>query len=169
MNTTDELRLLKDPLENQFGYQLRRAAFATISALADSFAKLHLRLTETTFLRFVHANPGCTQSEVGRALGVKRANLVPIVNDLMANGFLERTPADGRSHALYVTKEGGDLHRKINEIVLEHEQYFFGDLSADERATLMRVFRSLRRKGERRDETQGGRDETQGGRRRDSR
>jgi DNA-binding MarR family transcriptional regulator len=152
MGTTDEARALEDPLDNQLGYQLRRAAFATVSALAESFGELGLRLTETTFLRFVHANPGCTQSEVGRALGAKRANLVPIVNDLMANGFIERTPADGRSHALYVTKQGGELHRRINKIVMEHEEYFFGDVPDDTRRVLMQVFRALRRKGEARDE-----------------
>lgn len=148
MKTTDPIRPLKDPLEHQLGYQLRRAAFATISALVESFSALGLRLTETTFLRFVHANPGCTQAEVGRALGVKRANLVPIVNDLMRNGYLERTPADGRSHSLYVTKEGIELHRKINRIVADHERFFFGDLPDDARQMLMGVFRSLRSKGD---------------------
>jgi DNA-binding MarR family transcriptional regulator len=146
MKATDDIPALKDPLEDFLGYQLRRAAFATLSPLVDSFAELGASSTEAIVIRFVRANPGCTQAEIGRAIGVKRTNLVPIVGGLMLKGLLERTAADGRSHSLYLTEEGRELHRKITKVAREHEEYFFGDIPDDLRRILMQAFRSLRAK-----------------------
>jgi hypothetical protein len=72
------------------------------------------------------------------------------VNGLMANELLERTPADGRSHALYRTRQGAELHRKIAKVGLEHGTYFFGDMPVSTRQILLQAFRSLRDKGEQR-------------------
>jgi DNA-binding MarR family transcriptional regulator len=148
MNATDMTSTLKDPLEDFLGYQLRRAAFATLTPLVEAFAELGVNPTEAIALRFVRANPGCTQADIGRAIGVKRTNMVPVVTGLMAKGLLERTPADGRSNSLYLTKEGGELHRRITKVALEHEQFFFGDVTDPARQVLMQAFRTLRAKGE---------------------
>ena len=148
MKPTDNSPKLRDPLEPLLGYQLRRAAFVTLSALVESFAGLGLSSTEAIVIRFVHANPGCTQADIGRAIGVKRTNMVPIVNSLMVKALLERTSADGRSHSLYLTEKGGKLHLKIAKIHRENEKYFFGDVPDDTRQALMQVIRSLRAKGE---------------------
>ena len=148
MNTTDKPPALHDPLENLLGYQMRRAAFLTLSALAESFAGLGLSSTESIVIRFVHANPGCTQADIVRAIGVKRTNMVPIVNGLMVKGLLERTPADGRSHSLYLTGKAGETHRRIAKLTLEHEEYFFGDVPDDTRQILMQAFLMLRAKAE---------------------
>jgi DNA-binding MarR family transcriptional regulator len=148
MSDNDNTPVLKDPLENFLGYQLRRAAFTTLAALVDSFADLGVSNTEGVIIRFVHTNSGCTQADIGRAIGVKRTNMVPIINGLMVKGLLERAPADGRSHSLYLTEAGGELHRRIVRVHLEHEKYFFGDLPEETRRMLMESFRSLRAKGD---------------------
>ncbi len=150
MNETDKTTALNDPLEHLASYQLRRAALSTIIALTDAFAALGLAQTEAIIIRFVKANPGCTQADIGRAIGVKRTNMVPIVNGLMTKELLERTAADGRSHALYLTKAGAKLHDKIAKIALEHDAFFFGDIPDETRQLLMQVFRSLRAKAEQR-------------------
>jgi DNA-binding MarR family transcriptional regulator len=148
MNATDNARTLKDPLANFLSYQLRRAAFVTLSALTDSLEGLGLTSTEAVVIRFVHANPGCTQADIGRAIGVKRTNMVPIVNGLMVKKLLERTAADGRSHSLYLTVDGVQLHREIVTVARENEEYFFGDVPEGARQELMNLLRSLRAKGE---------------------
>lgn len=149
MNETDKTPTLIDPLDHFVGYQLRRAGLSTIIALADSYAALGLTQTEAIIIRFVKANPGCTQADIGRAIGVKRTNMVPIVNGLMTKELLDRTAADGRSHSLYLTKEGGKIHDKIAKIAMKHEEFFFGDVPDDTRQILMEVFRSIRAKAER--------------------
>ena len=148
MSATDNTPALRDPLENFLGYQLRRAAFVTLSSLVDSFAELGVSNTEGVIIRFVQANPGCTQADIGRAIGVKRTNMVPIINSLVVKCLLERAPADGRSHALHLTEAGDELHRRIVRVHLEHEKYFFGDLPEETRRILMESFRSLRAKDE---------------------
>ena len=139
---------LRDPLEDLLGYQLRRASLVTFGALAETFEALGVRLTEAIIIRLIEANPGCNQAEISRSLGVKRTNMVPIINGLMVKGLLERAPADGRSHSLYLTEAGGELHRRIVRVHLEHEKYFFGDLPEEMRRILMESFRSLRAKGD---------------------
>ena len=126
-----------------------------MSALLDSYSAVGMNLTEAAIIRLVQANPGCTQAEIGRALGVKRTNLVPVVADLMTSGLLERAPADGRSHSLHLTAKGVERHRKIAKLHLEHEQYFFGDLPDKTRRLLMQIFRLLRDKGVSRREAEG--------------
>jgi DNA-binding MarR family transcriptional regulator len=145
----DNASTLKDPLEDVLGYQLRRAAFAVLTPLVEAFAALEVSPTEAIVIRFVRVNPGCTQAEIGRAIGVKRTNMVPVANGLVEKGLLERTPVDGRSNSLYLTKEGGELHRKITKVASEHEEFFFGDVPEDLRQILMQAFRALRAKGER--------------------
>ena len=61
MNANENIPGLKDPLENFLGYQLRRAAFATLSALVDAFDGLGVSNTEGVIIRFVHTN------QIGRA------------------------------------------------------------------------------------------------------
>jgi DNA-binding MarR family transcriptional regulator len=148
MKSSDEIDTLEDPLEDLLSYQLRRAAFVTLTDLTESFARLELTTTEAIVIRFVHANPGCTQADIGRALGVKRTNMVPIANGLMTRDLIERTAADGRSHSLYLTKAGSELHRKIAKVSVDHEQRFFGDTPAATRQLLMQTFRALRAKAE---------------------
>ena len=150
MNADKKTPSLIDPLEDFLGYQLRRAAFGTMGVLLDAYADLGLSPTEAMVLRFAQANPRCTQAEIGRALGVKRTNMVPIVTRLMSSGLLERTPADGRSHSLYLTAKGVERHRRIAKLTLEFEQYFFADFPEKTRQILMQAFRSLRAKAEQR-------------------
>ena len=137
---------LIDPLEDHLGYQLRRASLVTLSALADVFEPLGLRLGEAIIIRFVMANPGCNQAEISRALGVKRTNMVPAVNGLVEAGLIRRLPADGRTNALHLTDQGADLHDKIARVALDHERRFFGDLDDQTRATLMQALRAIRAK-----------------------
>jgi len=148
MNTSEKTSALKDPMENLLGYHLRRAAFATWTPLVEAFAALGVNPTEATVIRFVRVNPGCTQADIGRAIGVKRTNMVTVVNGLMTKHLLERTAADGRSHSLYLTEAGTDLLRKINRIATEHEEFFFGDVPDSVRQVLMEAFRVLRVKAE---------------------
>ena len=135
---------LNDPLDGQLGYQLRRASIDLLAALTDSFAVLGVRVTEAVILRFVDANPGCNQAEIGRALGVTRTNMVPIVSGLVDAGLVRRDIADGRTHALHLTKPGVDLHGRIARATLDHERAFFGDIDEAERAIFMKLLRSIR-------------------------
>jgi DNA-binding MarR family transcriptional regulator len=78
---------------------------------------------------------------VGSLLGIQRANLVPLLNDLCDRGLLERRPAphDRRAAALYLTQEGERLLAEAQMLVAEHEERMLGRLSAAERVKLIEL------------------------------
>lgn len=138
--------MLRDPLEDMVGYQMRRASLVTFSALSDAFEELGLRPTEAIIIRLVEANPGCNQAEIGRTLGVKRTNMVPIIGGLVEAGLISRSVADGRTHALHLTEQGIAMHGRIAEAAQKHENHFVGDLDDATKAILLQLFRSIRAK-----------------------
>jgi DNA-binding MarR family transcriptional regulator len=146
MPGSDHLQELRDPLENLLGHQLRRASQATLAALSEAFEEYEVTLTEAIIVRLVEANPGCNQAEIGRALGVKRTNMVPVVAGLVDAGLLRREAADGRTNALFLTPAGQALHDRIAARSLVHEQHYFGDIDATTRRILLDVLQGIRKK-----------------------
>ena len=62
-------------------------------------------------LSIIDANPGINQGNVGKALGIQRANMVPLLKRLEAAGYVrrERDPQDERALAVVLTEEGRAL------------------------------------------------------------
>jgi DNA-binding MarR family transcriptional regulator len=138
---------LRDPLEDMLGYQLRRASQATLSALSEAFEEQGVTITEAIIIRLVRANPGCNQAEIGRTLGVRRTNMVPIVAGLVDRELLRREAADGRTNALFLTPSGLALHDRIEAASLALERHYFGDIDPDTRRIVLDVLLRVRKKG----------------------
>ncbi|WP_394442371.1 MarR family winged helix-turn-helix transcriptional regulator (plasmid) [Sphingobium naphthae] len=115
---------LHDPIASRLGYLLRRASATMMADLGEALGAVGLRPVEGTILILVGANPGCIQSELGRALGIKRANMVPLVAGLTAQDYLEKSPVDGRSFALSLTPRGEKARARVDEIMDAHEAGF---------------------------------------------
>src|SRR5271157_4262422 len=90
------------PLERQLGYALRRAQIAVFRNFFRSFEGFDIRPAQYSILTIIECNPGLRQSEVSEALGIKRANLVAMIDELERRKLLRRDPApnDRRSYAL---------------------------------------------------------------------
>ena len=144
MADTRPSRDLRDPLEDNLDYQLRRAALVTLQPLVAALGELGLKPADATILRFVAANPGCMQIAISRALGVQRTNLAPAVAALEAAGHLRREAADKRSQGLYLTAQGEALLARVRAAGEAHEQAYFGFLSDDARAAMLRWCREIR-------------------------
>ncbi|MBV1687178.1 MarR family transcriptional regulator [Novosphingobium sp. G106] len=129
MTTEEPCDTLIDPLADKIGYQLRRASLAYLTHLTLAVEAFDLRIAEMTFLMFVAVNPGCSQGEVSRVLGVKRTNMVPTVTELVKRGYLVREAADGRTNALTLTASGMSLHASLSEAIDGCDQRFFGDMA----------------------------------------
>jgi DNA-binding MarR family transcriptional regulator len=115
---------LQDPVAARLGYMLRRASAAMMAGLGTGLAEIGLRPVEGTVLILVGANPGCIQSDVGRMLGIKRANMVPLIATLAGRGLVEKSPVDGRSLALFLTASGEALRAQVDAIMDAHEVRF---------------------------------------------
>ena len=134
---------LTNPLDGLLGYQLRRASQAMLDDLLAALKDLELRPTSVSVLLLIAANPGITQSRIGQALAIERANMVPMTAKLTEQGMLSRLRADGRSHGLHLTEEGKKAVIKIRRRIADHESKFWGETKAPERATMLNFLRAL--------------------------
>lgn len=136
-------RVLDNPLEARLGYQLRRASAVILADLAAALEDLVIRPTEASVLTLIARNPGITQSEIGRVLAIKRANMAPIAALLGERDLIERSRPDGRSQGLNVTAAGAALACEIDRRIDRHEARFLPDLPAADRRALVTLVRRV--------------------------
>lgn len=139
---------LTDPVALRLGYMLRRASAAMMAGLGIALAEIGLRPVEGTILILVGANPGCIQSDVGRMLGIKRANMVPLVAALAGRGLVDKSPVDGRSLALSLTPAGELLRMQVDAIMDAHETRFERLLAGRDISLLREALRLIAEEGE---------------------
>lgn len=132
-----------DPLEDLLGYWLRRASTAMMADLGSSLAPADLRPTEATILILIRANPGLTQSDIGRVLGIARANMAPLMGGLLKRGFIQKSRVDGRSQSLALTELGVDKVCAAQTIIDAHEARFRGRLDVALLPDMITALRTL--------------------------
>ena len=137
-----------DPFDDLLGYHLRRASALAMADLCAALAKFELRPAEASILWIVAVNPQITQSRIGRMLGIRRANMVPLVAGLTRRGYLSSTPVDGRSSGLQLTTSGKAVARKSRNAADKHDQKLFGALSAQDRRRWIAELRALWEQGD---------------------
>ena len=134
---------MDDPLSQFPGYVLRRASIATIGRLHDHLAAHDLRATEASLIILMRDREGITQSEAGRVLGIKRANMVPLTAKLEARGLLTRTQMDGRSQGLALTKAGLAILRRVRAAIAKHEDETMARVPEDLRAHVIPILTAI--------------------------
>ena len=135
---------LVDPLAARLGYQLRRASVLMMADLGTRLAPTGLRPTEVTILLLIGANPGCQQGEVAELLGIRPANMVPLIAGLVKQGLVDRARADGRSHALSLTPKGRTRAAAVNKLLDRHETAFQSRLDKQALTGLLASLATLR-------------------------
>jgi DNA-binding MarR family transcriptional regulator len=139
-----ETPLLVNPLDDHVGYQLRRTSALLMSDLGARLAPTGLRATEITVLLVIRANPGCQQGAIGELLGVKPANMVPLVAKLMKDGLVDRAKADGRSHALTLTAAGRTKVSEVTHLLERHDAAMLAKLDRQSLTGLLAALAKLR-------------------------
>ena len=88
---------------------------------------------------------GLTQAELGRTLAIKRANLVGMLNELERRDLARRvpSPADRRSHALYLTANGRKMLTRFQRLAAEHEERATRMLSPSEKQSLLEMLQRV--------------------------
>jgi len=127
-------RNLENPFDSHLGYLLRRASNAVIGELAQRLDTIGLKVSEASILLLIERNPRITQSDLGRMLGIKRANMVPLAAGLESRGLVTREPVDGRSHGLVLTAAGNIAFAEASRIMAEQERYILERLGGDDRS-----------------------------------
>jgi len=126
-------------LSRLVGYHLRRASTIFALDFRDAVQGTGMRQVLVGVLAVVQANPNINQGMVGTLLGIKRANMVSLINELVELELLERTvpPTDRRAFSLTLTPAGDAMLEKCMRMIALHESRLLAPLSPTERQTLL--------------------------------
>ena len=120
--TNQEHRLYSRP-----GYHLRRASLVFSTQLNERLQQHELTSTEAVILISLLYEPNQTQSDLGRRLGIKRPNLVPVMARLVKRGLIHRVPLAGRAIGVSLTEAGTALAETADDITYQTDREFFMD------------------------------------------
>jgi DNA-binding MarR family transcriptional regulator len=121
------------------GYHLRRASAAVGNDFACALDGTGIRQVLFGILAIIKANPGINQGAVGRALGIQRANMVSLINELVDRALVDRKRSveDRRAFSLTLSAEGAAMLEECVGRINAHEDRLLADLSTVERTALI--------------------------------
>jgi DNA-binding MarR family transcriptional regulator len=138
---------MEDPLSSLPGYLLRRASASALAELNQQLAAIEANHTNISLLFLIGANPGITQSDAARLLGIQRANMVGLIARIEARGWIVRERVDGRSQALSLTRVGKSAQKRAWAIVEPFEASLLERVPTELRGHVMPILRHLWRDG----------------------
>ena len=132
-------------MQELVGYNIRRAELYMRQAFDCSVGQSGLRPSEFSILVLISSNALVTKADLGRALNIRRPNMVVLVDGLEHRGLVVRAEHehDRRMHTLRLTQKGRTLLAEAQR--LSHD----GELSATrcwterERAQVVALLRRL--------------------------
>jgi DNA-binding MarR family transcriptional regulator len=132
-------------LDQLVGYHLRRASGAFGAHFHLAMEGTGLRQVLFGILAIVSNSPGINQSAVGKLLGIKRANMVSLINELEAAGLIDRVedPRDRRAMALTVTAAGSALLQEGLGRIRAHEATMLAGFTDREKKDLVELLRRI--------------------------
>lgn len=121
------------------GYRLRRASAVFATDFAVTLEGTGIRQIPMGILSVVADNPGINQGTVGRLLGIKRANMVPLINELIESGLIvrETDPADRRAFTLAMSPAGSTMLDDCIRRIEAHEERLLAGFTKAEKAMLL--------------------------------
>jgi len=104
-------------------------------------AVLGMKWRDSQALGYLLKHEGVTQQELGDAMLMDDNTVVLLLNELEAAGFSvrRRDPGDRRRHIVEITPAGRRAIERAEKAQEGIEDELLGDLSQEERATLMRL------------------------------
>lgn len=132
-----------NPMEDHVGYVLRRASSLVMTTLAERLAEVGLRIVESSVLVLIETNPGIFQSEISRALGMQRANVVPLITGLEQKMLVRRSSVRGRQIGLSTTPDGKRIAKRIAAIMQANDAHLFGSLDSEAQTQLRQTLKDI--------------------------
>lgn len=132
-------------LEEHLGYFLRRLQVWVFQDFNEALGAMDVRPAQYSVLLVVAANPGRSQSAVGRTLNIERARLARLLHSLERRGWISRRASghDARSHALVLTHAGEQALAKIVELAQQHEGRVAEHVGPRRRERLLELLRDF--------------------------
>jgi MarR family transcriptional regulator, lower aerobic nicotinate degradation pathway regulator len=139
------------PLEARVGYLLFRLGRTQSSLFVEALEPLGMRPKHFALMNLADLSEGSSQQELGRQLGLDSSGLVSVIDDLEAQGLVERRrdETDRRRYAIHLTKAGKTKLWRAREAVKQRADELLAPLSGDERETLHDLLARVAAAGER--------------------
>jgi DNA-binding MarR family transcriptional regulator len=141
--TTDDGFELLDSLA---GYNLRRAAAHQRERFRKAFAPYDIRPVQLTALIVILNNDRLGQSTLGEMLGMKRANVVKLLDELQERGLIRRkqSKTDRRAYDVHLTAKGRRLTHELLDVHERLEAELAESFGLDELRKLVELLRKFR-------------------------
>jgi DNA-binding MarR family transcriptional regulator len=132
-------------LNARTGYFVRRLQVWIFQDFIRTLKSVQIRPAQYSVLVLIAANPGLSQADLADTLGIERARLVRLLDELEKRGLTARLPStrDRRSHALFLTAEGQEAMERIERLVARHEEHVTAKLGAARRKALIRLLKDF--------------------------
>ena len=132
-------------LNERLGYFVRRLQVWVFQDFIRRLSRLDLSPAQFSVIVVIGANPGLSQAQLAGTLGIERARLVRLLHRLEQRGLTERRPsaADGRRHALVLTRAGEKMLAEATKLAEQHEDGLKQKLGSRQYRTLLEMLRSL--------------------------
>ena len=151
LRKTPQLRRASQPviglgvLNEHLGYFVRRVQVWVFQDFIRRLASIDISPAQFSVLVVISANSGLSQSELAATLGIERARLVRLLHRLERRGLTQRLPssADGRRHALRLTRDGQKLLTRAKALAAQHEAALKEKFGAERYRVLMEALRDF--------------------------
>ena len=132
-------------LLDDVGFLLSRSSGLGVRAANASLVPLGLRVRSFSALSLVVTGDAMSQRELSELLGLDPSQVVALVDDLEAQGLIERRPGstDRRVRVLSATRLGRTRMKTASRVLADGQAIFLADLSQPERDVLRELLRRI--------------------------
>lgn len=135
---------MKHPLDPMLGFHLVRTANLALRAVNAAYGDLGIRHPDGAVLLVIEANPGITQSSIGKMLNIQRSNIAPMVSRLVERGWLDRRPGKGKTIGMFLTETGRSIMPSIHMASQEGEGLLAAAIGADSYRSVLKILKHVR-------------------------
>jgi DNA-binding MarR family transcriptional regulator len=125
----------------QPSWLLNQFAIVANRSVAEALTGIDARRYHYSLLAALDEMGASSQADVSRATSIDRSDMVATVNELVARGFVERTPdpADRRRNVIVPSGAGRRQLRKLEQLLGKVQEDLLAPLSSDDRGRLVNL------------------------------
>jgi DNA-binding MarR family transcriptional regulator len=124
---------------------LAELARKTVAAEQPVLAAHGLSMWGYIVLSALDRSPIRTQTALAQAIGADKTRIIPTLDELQQQGYIERVPDpdDRRARLLEITESGRSIKNTVQAAIQRGEEHWLGRLSANDRDAFLRALQQL--------------------------
>jgi DNA-binding MarR family transcriptional regulator len=128
-------------LKSMPSWLINQASLPAQRLVNDALGAVGARRYDYSVLSALDEFGPASQADLGRRGGIDRSDMVALVNELGANGFVARTtdPSDRRRNVVTITAAGRRHLRRLDRLLAHTQDALLAPLSGREREQLMQM------------------------------